>query len=83
MKVKKEKVKAWVYLRNYNIYGNLFVTEGTRLSDNLNSALKKQDLIPMTDCTIYSPDGGNKRADFLLLNVSAISFIHVGEKDVI
>lgn len=83
MKVKKEKYKAWVYLRNYYIYGNIYVTEGTRLSDNLNYAIKKKALIPMTDCTIYFLDGSSKKAEFLLLNVSSISFILVGDKDIL
>ena len=81
MKVKKEKVKTWVYLRNYSIYGNIYITEGARLSDNLNYAIKKNDLLPMTDCTIYFLDGSKKKTDFLLLNINSVSFFHVGQRE--
>lgn len=75
MKVDKEKVKVWIYTKNYRLNGFLHIMQGSRISDNLAFASRKSEFLPVTDCTIYFNDGTTKKTDFLLIQITAVVII--------
>ena len=76
MRVEKEKVKVWIYLRNYRLQGYIHIMQGSRLTDSLTAQSRKSDFLPVTDCEIHFPGGQTKKVEFLLVQISSIDMIH-------
>ena len=76
MRVEKEKVKVWIYLRNYRINGYIHIVKGSRISDSLSAHARKSEFLPVTECDIHFPGGQTKRVEFLLVQINSIVMIH-------
>lgn len=80
MYTKKDKVRVLIITAGYRVEGDLYLLEGSRLTDSLNS--KSKDFFALTDAKVFKTDSDQPsyKTSFIAFNRSAITAIMLLEE---